>query len=330
MKKLIIIGNGFDLAHGYETSYKNFVDNSAFSVLEKFKDIAEKYCDQEVAKGSCWYEFEKMIGIITLRFFEQFQEAFFGAKDEDMECIREKYLYEVSQMNSMFEGLSVRLKEYLETATSGRQGYKIQSISNEVSGDVKIISFNYTNTAERYAKNIYYIHGSLNEADIILGYPLREDPCIIFPEATLYEKKQLREYLAFIRFLKKRNTKLSESDTEDLLNEARRQISLLHSNRGEYDVHENLSEIIKGYIQENNEGSAEIDLGISLQDVEEVVVIGHSLEADEDIINEWIGEMQKLRKVKIFVYVGESTMEIETKKDFFKEYDLDIETVEYD
>lgn len=329
MKKLIIIGNGFDIAHKYKTSYKNFIDNSAFSVLEKFKDTAKKYCNQELLTGSCWYEFEKMIGIITLRLFEQFQEDFFGAKEEEMGNIRKKYLYEVSKMNHMFEILNIKLKEYLEIATSCRQDYKIQSISDEISDDIKIISFNYTNTAERYSKNIYYIHSSLNEGDIILGYPLREDPCMIFPEATLYEKRQLREHLAFVRFLKKSSINISESDREDLLNEMRRQISSLHSNRGEYDINENMNEIIEEYIYKNNESSAEIDLGISPQDIEEVVVIGHSLKADEDIIYEWIGEMQKLKKIKIFVYEGEPAIEIKAKKDFFKKYDFDIEIVKY-
>lgn len=38
MNRLIIIGNGFDLAHGLPTSYKEFMDNYWQDMLEIYKN----------------------------------------------------------------------------------------------------------------------------------------------------------------------------------------------------------------------------------------------------------------------------------------------------
>ena len=38
MNRLIIIGNGFDLAHGLPTSYKNFIDDYWGNVIKESKD----------------------------------------------------------------------------------------------------------------------------------------------------------------------------------------------------------------------------------------------------------------------------------------------------
>ena len=40
MNRLILIGNGFDLAHGLETSFNNFINYCAFEMLNV---ISKKY-----------------------------------------------------------------------------------------------------------------------------------------------------------------------------------------------------------------------------------------------------------------------------------------------
>lgn len=71
-------------------------------------------------------------------------------------------------------------------------------------------------------------------------------------------------------------------------------------------------------MQINNNNAAQIDLWVALEDVEELVVIGHSLNSDEDIINEWLQIMRELQTVKIFTYCRESAKEIEEKKPFLE------------
>jgi hypothetical protein len=70
MNRIILIGNGFDLAHGLKTSYKDFIDN--FWEEEKKRVLAGpfidylfnnsiKYCDYEddfiIIKSSCDIKF---------------------------------------------------------------------------------------------------------------------------------------------------------------------------------------------------------------------------------------------------------------------------------
>jgi len=329
MKKLILIGNGFDLAHKYKTSYKNFADTCVSSAIEVFRNMAEKYCEPELLDGLHWYDFESMISAITYQWFQKCMSSYTNGNEEEQILHEKEYSDDIAQINSAFAKLEIQLREYLGKVTKDRQSDKLESISGEISDNARIISFNYTDVASRYTKNIYYIHGALHENSIVLGYPLREDPCLMPPEGTLYAKEQLREYLGFKRFLMSKDIDLSNLDIKQLLNEMRTQISSLHSSRGEYDIRDDLNEIIKEYIQINNDNAAQIDLGLALEDVEELVVIGHSLRADEYIIDEWLQKMRKMRKVKIFTYCGESTKEIEEKKAFFNKYDFTFETIEY-
>ena len=37
MNRLILIGNGFDLAHGFKTSFKDFIDAYFFKILFRRK-----------------------------------------------------------------------------------------------------------------------------------------------------------------------------------------------------------------------------------------------------------------------------------------------------
>ena len=318
MEKLILIGNGFDLAHKYKTTYKDFADTCVSPALETFRYMAEKYCKPELRNGVYWYEFENMISDITLRWFEKFFQGYSCENKEEQALHEKEYLDELAQINFAFSELETQLREYLSKATEDWQSYKLGSISNEISDNARIISFNYTNVASRYTKNIYYIHGSLHEKSVVLGYPLRAegDPCLIAPDATLFAKEQLREYLDFRRFLMSKGINLSSIDTEQILIEMRRQISSLHSNRGEYDIRDDLDDIIKKYIQIHNNNAAQIDLGFAIEDVEELVVIGHSLKADKDVINGWLEKMLKLNTIKIFTYCGEPVKEIEGKKPF--------------
>ena len=324
MKKLILIGNGFDLAHNYKTSYKDFSDACTSPALEIYHNMVRKYCKSELLDGMYWYDFEMMISAITSQWFQKYMSSYSDGNEEEKE-----YLDDIAQINSAFAELEVQMREYLDKATKNRQSDKLESILSEISDSTSVVSFNYTNIASRYTKNIYYIHGSLHEESIVLGYPLREDPCLILPEGTLYAKEQLREYLDFKRFLMSRGMDLSSVDIKQLLIEMRKQISSLHSNRGEYDIRDDLAEIIKEYMQLNNNNAAKIDLGVALEDVEELVVIGHSLKSDKDIINEWLKKMRKLRTVKIFTYSGEQAEEIEAKKAFFRKYNFEIKTIKY-
>ncbi|OYQ49265.1 hypothetical protein CHU92_00385 [Flavobacterium cyanobacteriorum] len=61
MNRLIIIGNGFDLAHGLPTGYCNFIDWYWNAIISKFSDLKNKFYEDDFTKvhlrfkQSSWY-----------------------------------------------------------------------------------------------------------------------------------------------------------------------------------------------------------------------------------------------------------------------------------
>lgn len=79
MNKLIIVGNGFDLAHGLKTSYNDFAKYYKNNlVLIKFHELVDKigssipiYDIDGNIKDITWYSFEENIERITQYIFQK-------------------------------------------------------------------------------------------------------------------------------------------------------------------------------------------------------------------------------------------------------------------
>ncbi|WP_221412373.1 AbiH family protein, partial [Dysgonomonas sp. 520] len=46
MNRIVLIGNGFDLAHGLPTSYRNFIENYWGNIINKVHDTRKVYEDE--------------------------------------------------------------------------------------------------------------------------------------------------------------------------------------------------------------------------------------------------------------------------------------------
>jgi len=62
---LAIIGNVFDLAHGYDTTYRSFVERTRSEVLDEFRQM----CDDEGI--TTWYDFENNIKELSLNLYQK-------------------------------------------------------------------------------------------------------------------------------------------------------------------------------------------------------------------------------------------------------------------
>jgi hypothetical protein len=66
--KLVILGNGFDLHHGYKTSFSNFrnhllnSNNKTDEQLISDIDIVLKFNKVNLEEGVLWNDFERIIG----------------------------------------------------------------------------------------------------------------------------------------------------------------------------------------------------------------------------------------------------------------------------
>ena len=159
LKAMIFIGNGFDVAHGYKTKYKDFYANSI-----ELKELASKgnvLCQHILAniKGDLWqdlecglYEYSKSL---TLKYGE-------GDKISSTDFKQE------------FSELRFALFNYLKRASNAsvtnNPGYFIGELSKVWARlDYQIVSFNYTTIVAAYTNdaNLYSSNLSFNKEKLI-------------------------------------------------------------------------------------------------------------------------------------------------------------------
>lgn len=138
MNRIILIGNGFDLAHGMKTSYKQFIDSCWEECVKKILELATNttYEDEEIIiesrnnqiKASNYKDFrdelvqQKAKLIFKNRFYKSISEKFNFRNWVDIEneyytmlkySIKYKQ-YNVTELNKDFNKLKDKLVEYLK------------------------------------------------------------------------------------------------------------------------------------------------------------------------------------------------------------------------
>jgi hypothetical protein len=73
MNKLVIIGNGFDLAHGLPTSYGDFINWYWKKVIEHFSECVEKVYSDEICYVELTFKSKSLITISKSK--ERFKEV---------------------------------------------------------------------------------------------------------------------------------------------------------------------------------------------------------------------------------------------------------------
>lgn len=343
--KLAIIGNGFDISHGLKTGYLDFANTLPVDIKKDW----EKILIESEVHPNTWYSFEDAIDKITAKW----QEKYFNTiVKEDDEFTEEVLLSKIEEINAIFLKMNILLMDYLMGEDKKTIDLK-SSVKKVIDLDTNIINFNYTGTVEKYDKiNVYYIHGSLEESEIVLGYKQRAEPTGIMSEATVFDKKKLREQLNFRRHLI--SLGLSEDDLEKEMVEFNSHVRRMFSGRGGYvfdyspsldkefldytnewykengwsifnrfrkadpimypylldellrnERLQQISKIINDYGEMNSFSPAPISMGIDFTNVKELIILGHSLGADEELIVDIINELDNLEKIKLFVYSEE-------------------------
>lgn len=315
---LAIIGNGFDLSHGYHTLYSDFVRAYADSeVLSTF----ESYCETELP-GSTWYNFENNIRELT-------QKLFLQSLSED--CDYEVNMALVRDVNKIFTELKILLADYLKKEISSKPLIKKDCISEYLNDASVAVNFNYTSTAEAYTKNVIYVHGSLRENDILLGYDDRDESCLVQYNYMRWYKEFEREALDFRRSLKKcpfineksqRYRKLINSlesyqmseiqgrglddETSALIPHFRKIDRFVKYHREHYSIPE-----------------------INCKSIRTVAVLGHGIEADRVYLNRILSKCDKIEQIVIYRHEKETDEEFSKKTDFLRNYCNNIISTTY-
>ena len=312
---LAIVGNGFDLAHGYRTDYRSFAEHSDSKYLEKFRS----YC--KLADIETWYLFEENIRLISERLF-----TLSMAEDCDFEANRR----ETGELAEVFREIQKLLLHYLAGETAGRPLAKKRSIEEQLGPNAAAINFNYTRTAEAYIKRVFYVHGSLAEEDILLGYDYRDEPCLAQFEDMQWSKAFCREALTFRRyFLRRKGLSPDGKKYRELLSGLQAYHHWENSGRG---IDGEVRKIIPRYRTIRRflkRCRAKPFPPLDYRAVRTLVVLGHGIEADKVYLKTLLEQCSGLRKVVLFRYDGEPEESFQSKRAFFEPYCKNITQAYY-
>lgn len=316
--QLAIIGNGFDIAHGLRTKYTQFINATDESLFVPFRNYLIKYCGND----DNWSDFEACIEKLTMQCFLY-----------SIACNSKEVYKDVHEINSLFKDLQYHLMQYLITESERNRDVKLSSLERYLGSDTKAISFNYTDTAKRYTDNIYYVHGSLAENEIILGYDYRNEPCLIGYDEMRWGKMFCRERLLLSRHLKgDLYLDMKCDEYRSLLDDYEMIKKLQNSGKGledeDFDKLQNKEFMIK-YLAEEPSKPLDVMPPCDYTKIKKIIVMGHGIVADRVLLSSMMEQCINLDEIVIFTYDGEVKDSLDMKYSFFKPFCVNINSEAY-
>ncbi len=314
--KLAVIGNGFDLAHGYDTLYRSFVNNTTSPVLDQFRSLCES---EETIRT--WYDFETNINILTRILF---------TRSYEQPCDFDENRRSVRALTELFSDVAALLCTYLTNEMSRKPFQKLASVADYLDNETVAINFNYTNTVEPYTHNVCYVHGSLQERDILLGYDYRDEGCLAQYEDMCWSKVFCRESLAFRRFLRRWRVFIRPEKRQALMSALAYYYHCANTGRGiDPEVRKDIYAypLIHWFVSKQRKRSV-LDR-IPYSEITELIVLGHGIEADRVLLEYLLSKCTALKTIVVFRYDGESDEEWERKTAFLRPYGDTVKEVSY-
>lgn len=305
VRKLIIVGNGFDLGHHMHTHFDDFMsdsgvqkehyrcfedkDNSWNRIESKYKQLISDIVSENEAYVDLMKEVDQII--VDYGFDVRGDVAYYDYKSKAFVSEIKEIAAQVYLLES-FEGefLMYLIKEYADNLLSTKvEPYKnLQTLFDETT---KVINFNYTNVIEQIYdfSNVKHIHGNIND-NIIIGCD----------SISRIEKSLI-------------NGKYSDVDTSEKSDLSKRKARKHFFEKVLCETNKNQKELIfllksrsKDYLEERQNILDELEI----EKYDEIHIIGHSLgEADWkvfDVLDKCIpsicyyyDEVDRLEKEKI-------------------------------
>ena len=172
---LYIIGNGFDRAHGMETSYGDFyvwlVSNGRLEIIQELQDV---FNATDKGKYLLWSDFETALGQYDVN----------KVSDWGWENLCVTEVYEVGEdgmpkdkLDSLLTYLNFELDDIVnETFSDWVRSIKVaESQRRDLPQNALYLTFNYTDTLEQLyqipEKNVCHIHGRASRGEkLIVGH----------------------------------------------------------------------------------------------------------------------------------------------------------------
>jgi len=239
MNRIILIGNGFDLAHGLKTSYRHFIDdlckqiktdkemwNVTMAIPESKKVDFEKLKeeDKEKFKNKFFYAVKKDLNIqnwvdVEKVYYKELVSCMEDAKKTPVPT------YTIKELNEEFGFFEKKLKEYLsrEIVEKGSsieikqsiENYLDKTIPEEIKTDedaeytsTYIVNFNYTDTDKKYAHKIseedgdliIRLHGELHNLKNPMIFGYGDELAKSYSEIEDLDDNRYLEYVKSIKY----------------------------------------------------------------------------------------------------------------------------------
>lgn len=296
LTQLAIIGNGFDLAHGYHTRYVDFTESVGDDFFRKYRHYINNYCPQ-----MDWHRFEECADQLTVPF---------NAEDLRSDTAANEV---IKPFNKDFQKIKIALIDYLKKEQIRIPFSKKVNVSSRLSPSTLALTFNYTNLCENYIRNIIYIHGSLAENEIVLGYDPASPFCFSSFDTIRWHKGFCRERLNFCRYLMQQKQLFPENCLyHTLCDEYLEMQRIQNSGKGlepEDFQKFKYSNILRQYLHEQSSVKP-----FDYSKIDTVLILGHSLIADKEFLTSVFGNCNNLSHAVIFTYHGEDGNELNRKK----------------
>lgn len=327
MKRLFIIGNGFDIAHGLPTKYldfRKFLEKDDFSFFERIFEIY-KYSFRRIIhpvthevlnlNGNedeydlLWKDFEfNMREVNEDLIFDEYE---FGVEYETEydDQIKENIERDILEtFYGIYEHLQSKLNEWISSIDITNLTKKSSLINNE-NYDL-YLNFNYTRVLEEVydiEEEICHIHGEMGETPLIMGHN---------------NKNKINGLKRELDYYRTRNIIISnENELEEGMDEYEEYEKLEETNN-EFTERIKCEELLKYYQETYKAPSYYIEENYSffesISDIEEILIIGHSLnEIDMPYFEYIFSKVNGSVKWKVYYY-------LEKDKEIFKNKILEL------
>lgn len=247
LKRLFVIGNGFDIAHGLNTDYKAFLEQLS-SEHSSFYNAVCHY----ISEDALWSNFEEALGCLDYEQLQDDNSCYYLDYGDDnwRDSANHDYQYMIGEDLSFASNIPRFFLEWINEVDTDVSPIVSPSVLNR---NCLFLNFNYTDTLEQVydipTKQIIYIHGKASRGDnIIVGHH----------DASLFQKRAIPSFAS----AEEHGTYMEDDDDDFRLQEART--------------------IIKEYFRKTYKDTVSIirencAFFHSLLATDEVFVLGHSL-----------------------------------------------------
>lgn len=344
IRKLAIIGNGFDLHHGIKSSYTDFYKSSFLS--DDIKSLYENMTAQ-LREANSWFDFEEEYRkLIKLEYDilgnEGYDRKTLGASDENLKIYRPR----IDLINYVFQSIFQQFIQYLQLKVQELKGNRfwkkdscVQIFINQID---QVLNFNYTSTlSEIYdvpENKIVFVHGSLLKHNSILGHSNYYDSIVpqnygfhaISPgvrELALLGDKNLQRIEMWNNFAFHAGSFYKEEKFNSSLIEKMKFVqnnSPLSLNTTQY----NFDHPFLPLKDEKNNQKFHNELALDFSENLEVYVIGRGLKSDFDLLSKIPVTIKKVTILKRSSDLGKELRN--TAKAIFKTNNIEMKNYDWD